>query len=284
MKSKGKQYFFLILGLLLVAFAFNLFLSPYNFVAGGVSGLAIVVHKVFQINESLFMLVINMFLIGISLKFLGKEKTKNTILGSILFPVFTLLTEKISLLVSLDLDPLLIAILGGAISGFGYGLIFKNNFTTGGTDILNQMAEKYLKIPMSKSILFVDGAIVLLGCITFGIKNMIYSLISLILISELSNKTQLGINNNKVLYIHSKKQEEMIKFLTKNNYDVTLMDSKGGYTKKRNKMIMSSIHEKDYYKIKEGILVIDPEAFIIVTNAYEQKNANVTIRKKEIQE
>jgi len=280
MKNKIKQYISLIIGLFLVAIAFNLFLSPYNFVAGGVSGLAIVIHKLTKINESIFMLVMNILLILISLKFLGKEKTKNTILGSLLFPVFTLITENISIWIPLELDPLLIAILGGAISGFGYGLIFKNNFTTGGTDILNQMTEKYLKIPMSKSILFVDGTIVLLGCITFGITTMIYSLIALILISELSNRTQIGINKNRVLYINSLKTEEIVKYLTKNNYDITLMDSKGGYTKKKNKIVMSSIHEKDYYKIKEGILIIDPAAFIIVTNAYEQKNANVTIRTK----
>ncbi len=281
MKNKIIRYIYLITGLLLVAIAFNLFLSPYNFVSGGVSGLAIVMKKVFNINESIFMLGTNILLIGISLKFLGKETTKNTILGSLLFPVFTFLTEKISIYIPLDLDPLLIAILGGAVSGFGYGLIFKNNFTTGGTDILNQISEKYLKIPMSKSILFIDGAIVLTGCITFGMTKMIYSLISLILISELSNRTQLGINKNRVLYITSNKQEKIIELLTKNHYDATLLDSKGGYSKKKNKIILSSIHEKDYYKIKESILIIDKEAFIIVTNAYEQKNANVTIRKKK---
>jgi len=144
MKNKIIRYIYLITGLLLVAIAFNLFLSPYNFVSGGVSGLAIVMKKVFNINESIFMLGTNILLIGISLKFLGKETTKNTILGSLLFPVFTFLTEKISIYIPLDLDPLLIAILGGALSGFGYGLIFKNNFTTGGTDILNQISEKYL--------------------------------------------------------------------------------------------------------------------------------------------
>ena len=276
---KIKKYISVIIGLFLVAISFNLFLSPYDFVAGGVSGLAIIIRKIFQINESAFILVMNILLILISLKYLGKEKTKNTILGSILFPVFTLLTENITKYLFIDIDPLLIALLGGGISGFGYGIIFKNNFTTGGTDILNQIAENYLKIPMSKSILFIDGSIVLIGCLIFGIEKMIYSLIALILISIISNKTQLGINKNRVLYIQSTKTEDVKKYLMNYGYDVTVMNSLGGYTKKKGKIIMCSVSRKDYYKIKEGVRVIDEKAFIIVTNAYEQKNANISIIK-----
>lgn len=277
---KIKKYIYVIFGLFLVASAFNLFLSPYNFVAGGVSGLAIVIHNLFSINESLFIFIMNIILILISLKFLGKEKTKNTILGSILFPIFTILTENISTKIILELDPLLIAILGGSISGFGYGLIFKNNFTTGGTDILNQIAEKYMKIPMSKSILFIDGSIVLLGCFVFGLSNMIYSLIALILISTISNKTQLGINNNRLLYINSNKIPAIKKYLFECGYDATILDRTGGFTNKKGKMLMCSVEDRDYYKIKEGIKFIDEKAFIIVTSAYEQKNANVMIRKE----
>lgn len=276
--KKHKEYLEIIIGLALVAISFNLFLSPYNFAAGGVSGLAIVIHKLYNINESIFILVMNILLILISLKFLGKAKTKNTILGSFLFPIFTLLTQNISNIIKIEIDPVIIAILGGGLSGVGYGLIFKNNYTTGGTDILNQISEKYLKIPMSKSILFIDGFVVLLGCVSFGFINMIYSLIALILISEVSNRTQTGVNKNRMVYINSKNINEIKNYLMQLNYDSTIFNSEGGYTKEKRKLIMSSISEKDYYKIKEGILLIDPKAFIIVTNAYEQKNANINAR------
>jgi len=279
MKTKIKQYCYLVIGLLLVALAFNLFLSPYNLAAGGVSGLAIIIHKVLGINESVFIFITNLFLIIISLRFLGLEKTKNTILGSFLFPIFTAFTENISNYIVLDIDPLLVAILGGVVSGFGYGLIFQNNFTTGGTDILNQIAEKYLKIPMSKSMMFIDGTIVLAGFFIFGINN-IYALITLYLISDLSNKTQLNINKNKVLYITSTKIKEIKDYLIKSGYDITFLDYTGGYTKKKGKIIMVSIPEKDYFKIKEAILIMDEKAFIIVTKAYELENANVTLRKE----
>ena len=196
-----------------------------------------------------------------------------------MFPVFISLTENISQRITFDLDILILAVLGGALSGIGYGLIFRNNFTTGGTDILNQIAEKYLKIPMGKSILMVDGPIVVLGLMVFGLEQTIYSLIVLILISTLSNRTMFELNKNRVLYIQTDKVKEIQDYLSQNfYYDTTIMNMIGGYTHKKKKMILCTVSQKDYYQIKEGILLIDSESFITVTKAYEQKNANKRLR------
>lgn len=279
MKNKIKTYTTVIAGLLLVALSFNLFLSPNNLVAGGVSGASILARELFGIKESVFIYIANFLLVLVSLRFLGIEKTKNTLLGSILFPVFISLTENISQRITFDLDILILAVLGGALSGIGYGLIFRNNFTTGGTDILNQIAEKYLKIPMGKSILMVDGPIVVLGLMVFGLEQTIYSLIVLILISTLSNRTMFELNKNRVLYIQTDKVKEIQDYLSKNfYYDTTIMNMIGGYTHKKKKMILCTVSQKDYYQIKEGILLIDSESFITVTKAYEQKNANKRLR------
>ena len=279
MKNKIKTYTTVIAGLLLVALSFNLFLSPNNLVAGGVSGASILARELFGIKESVFIYIANFLLVLVSLRFLGIEKTKNTLLGSILFPVFISLTENISQRITFDLDILILAVLGGALSGIGYGLIFRNNFTTGGTDILNQIAEKYLKIPMGKSILMVDGPIVVLGLMVFGLEQTIYSLIVLILISTLSNRTMFELNKNRVLYIQTDKVKEIQDYLSKNfYYDTTIMNMTGGYTHKKKKMILCTVSQKDYYQIKEGILLIDSESFITVTKAYEQKNANKRLR------
>lgn len=281
MKIKVKQYSAVILGLFLVAVAFNVFLSPYHLVAGGVSGFAIIIRSLFQINESITIYLINIFLVLISFRLLGKDKTKNTLLGSFVFPLFVSLTSGLKDLIILDLDPLIIAILGGAISGFGYGLVFRNNFTTGGTDILNQLVEKYLKIPMAKSIMMVDGPIVLLGYISFGIPNTMYALVALALISYLSNNTMLELNKNRVLYITTRYPKEIKEFLMQEYYyDVTILNTEGGYKNTKRKKLMCSVNEKDYYIIKEGILLIDENAFIVVTKSYEQKNANKTLRSK----
>ena len=278
MKIKKKKYFTILFGLLLTAIAFNLFLSPYNYVTGGVGGLSIVVHHLVPaINESAFIFIANLVLIVVSYLFLGKEKTRNTILGSLLFPFFDSITKEITNVIVLDLDSFIVACLGGILSGYGYGLVFQNNYTTGGTDILNQMMEKYFHIPMSKSILYVDGLIVLFGGFVFGITNLMYSLIALALISYFSNNTQLGINKNRMLYITSSRVDDIRSYLIREGYDATILQTQGGYSKRKRKILLSSVHENDYYRIRQDLLKIDPRIFIVVTSAYEQHNANLLV-------
>ena len=278
MNKKVKKYCSLVIGLLLMAISFNLFQAPYNIASGGVTGLSIIVKKFLPINEALFIFLVNQSLIILSFLVLGKKRTINTILGSLLLPVFIELTSFLPQIP--DLDYILIAIIGGVIQGIGLGLIYKNGFTSGGTDILNQIAEVKYKIPINKSLIAIDGTIVILTAVAFGIPNMIYSFIMLVVLSSISNKTILELDQNKVFYIYTEEPKKVKEFLTDNfAYDLTIFDSIGGFSKKRKKLYMCSVSTKDYYVIKEGILYIDPKAFIVITNAYEQKNANVLIRK-----
>lgn len=278
--KKILNYTILFFGLFLASFSFNLFLAPYNLVAGGVSGLALVIHQVFQIEESAFIMVANIILLGFSFLFLGREKTKNTILGSLLFPIFIRITNPIVSYIHIqELELIVIAVLGGLLSGIGYGIIFKSGFTSGGTDILNQIIEKYLHIPISNSILIVDGIITLCGGIVFGIPIMIYSLISLVLISIFSHKTIIGEGKSKTLYITSSKYKEIKYYLHEElKIDSTDFDIVGGYSNEPQKMIMTVIHTKDYYRIRQAIQVIDKNAFITATDAYQLVNENVSIR------
>lgn len=271
-----KKYTTVLLGLLLVSFSYNLFFSPYQFDTGGISGLAIVIKQLFFIEESLVILIGNLILLFISYFVLGKNLTKNSFMGSLLLPIFIKLTSGISNLIMIeDLELLIIAILGGVISGLGYGLLFKNNFTSGGTDILNQIALKKFKIPLNRSMIYIDGSIVLLGGVVFGIESMIYSIIALLIISILSNKTMLELNKNKIFYILTNKPKEIQEYLTKElKYDVTIFDTKGGYSKKKKKLILCSVKTKDYYKVKTAIQWIDKEAFITITENYEIMNEN----------
>ena len=280
MRKRIKKYCTVTLGIFLVAIAFNLFLAPYNFASNGVSGLSIIVKRFTGISEGTFILASNIILIGISYNFLGWEKTKHSIIGSILFPIFVSITSPITNFIVIEnMDLLIISLLGGVISGVGYGLVYQNDYTTGGTDILNQLMEKYCKVPMGKSIIYVDGMVVLLGFITFGFTTMLYSMIVLFLISELSNRTMLKINHNQILFIQSKKIEEIKTLLTKEfTYDVTLLNTTGGYSKEKRKTLFCAISKKDYYIIKESILLIDKNAFITVVTTYETQNGNKSLK------
>lgn len=269
-----KKYFYLIIGILLVSISFNLFLSPNNLAAGGISGLALVFNKLYNIEISKFILISNIFLIIVSYICLGKVQTRRTILGSILFPIFVNLTSNITNYIDLSgVDIIINCLFGGILSGIGYGLIFKHGFTSGGTDIIDQLVSKYYKLNMSTSLILVDGFVVLADGLVFGIEKMIYSSLCLVLLSIYSNNQMINVNDFKNFYISTSKTKQVKDFLiNKYNYNVTLLAAQGGFTNNKRKLILSVIKTSDYYEIEEELRAIDPNIFITITNSYETIN------------
>lgn len=270
-KSRIKRYAQFILGLLLISISFNVFLEPNNLVAGGVSGVAIIVKHFFGIEPSLFIFICSVILLIISYFTLGKKKTMGSILGTLLFPLFVKLTANLDVYLDIDTTQLLLAaIFGGVINGVGAGLVFKAGFTTGGTDIINQIISKYVHVSLGNSMLMSDGLIVLSGVFVFGPTKLLYSIIILYIISIMSDKVVLGISDSKAFYIITDKEVEVKEYIMKYlNHGVTILGGKGGYTKEKQNVLMAVVPTKEYFKLKEGIHEIDADAFFVVTDAYE---------------
>ena len=270
-KSNIKRHIEFIIGCFIVSIAFNLFLSPNNLVPGGVGGIAILLNALFNLNNSIVILVCDIILLIASYFFLGKEKTKSSILGSFLFPLFVSLTGNINSFLNIDTSQILLsAVFGGVLYGFGAGMIFKAGFTTGGTDIVNQILSKYFKISIGKSMLFSDGLIVLSSTLVFGPTKLMYAIIILYIISFMSDRVILGVSDSKAFYIITDEEEKIKQYILKYlNHGVTVFNAKGGFAKEKQTVLMCVLPTKDYYRLKEGIHEIDPSAFFVVTDAYE---------------
>lgn len=271
LRKKIKRYFNFTLGCLLVAIAYNLFLASNNLVPGGVSGLAVVLHYLFEINNALFVFIVGILLLLLSYALLGKEKTKYSVLGTIIFPIFIELTVNINKIIPLDTSQLLLSsIFGGVIYGFGIGMIFKAGFTTGGTDIVNQILSKYLKLSIGNCMLITDGIIVALSAIVFGPIHLMYSILVLYIISIMSDRVILGISDSKAFFIVTEKDDEVKNYvLNVLGHGATIFKAKGGLNKENQNVIMCVLPTKEYYKLKAGINEIDKEAFFVATDAYE---------------
>ena len=272
-KIRIKELIEFIIGCFLVALAFNLFMSPNNLVAGGVSGFSLILKHFFGLNPSTIISVANVFLIILSFLVLGKEKTKATILGSILFPIFVSLTEHLSTYISFkESEMILIAVFGGVLQGLGAGLIFRAGYSTGGTDILNMIVSKIFKISLGNSMFFTDGTIIVIGAFVFGFNHLMYSLIILYLISTLTDKVVLGISDSKAFYIITSKEKEVKDFVINElKHGVTEFNAKGGFNSENQTVLMSVIPTREYYKLKEGIHNIDKNAFFVAMDSYEVK-------------
>lgn len=269
-KNRLLRYCQFIIGIIITALAFNMFLLP-NDIVYGVGGIGVMLYRTMNINPSITILIGSILLLLLSLILLGKERTRNSVIGSLLYPLFVELTKPLAALIDLGNTELIVLVLAGAvISGFGLGLIFKSGFTTGGTDILNQIVSKYFKMSIGNSMFFTDGLIILSSFFIFGFQKFIYSSISMYLISIMTDKVILGISQSKAFYIITEHETAVKKYITHYlSHGVTVIEARGGYTGNNQKMIMCIIPTKEYFLFKEGIKEIDKDAFFIVTDAYE---------------
>lgn len=270
-KYKLRRYVEMIIGILIVAFAFNIFLLPNDIVFGGVSGLSIIVKDYLPIDPSTFILISSLLLLVVSYILLGKEKTKGSIVGSILFPIFVNLTANLNQYINIDNSNILLSVIfGGILYGFGAGLVFKAGFTTGGTDIINQIVSKYAHVSMGNAILMSDGLIVLAGGFFFGITKLMYAIIVVYISGLITDKVLLGISNSKAFYIITNEDEKIRDYLLNElHHGVTIFSVKGGYTHKKDEVILCVVPTNEYYRVKEGIREIDDQAFFVICDAYE---------------
>ena len=259
-----------LIGVMIIAAAFNLFILPCNIVYG-MSGVGVLLNNAFGINPSIVILIGNIILLMVSFIVLGKEKTTNTILGSLLYPLFVELTAWMPDYIEISMsDPLLVSLFGAVIYGFGAGLIFKSGFTTGGTDILNQIVSKYGKVSLGNAMIFTDGIIILFGVSVFGVTTAMYSILNLYIVSLMTDKMMIGISSTKSFFIITSKETEIKDFIMGElGHGVTVLEGKGAFSGNKQAVLMCVIPTREYMTVKEGIHEIDKEAFFVVSDAYE---------------
>lgn len=277
-KYNIKKYFYLVIGCFLLAVSFNVFFSPNNIVTGGISGISIVVNKVFGISKSTFISLSYIILLILSYILLGWKTTRYSIIGSILYPLFVSLTENISSSIQFDVSNiLLICIFGALLNGIGSGLTFKYGFSTGGSDIICQIISRYFKISIGDSIKIYNFIIIVSSGFFLGENgniyawsNVMYAIIVIYIISILNDRVLLGISRSKSFYIITDKEREVKHFLINElGKGVTILEGRGGYTGNRKKVIVCAIPTKEYFLAKEGILEIDKDAIILINDVYQ---------------
>lgn len=272
-KSKKKVYRItvMVISLLLSALVYNIFLLPLNLVSGGSNGIAIITKHIYQIDPAIMILIISISCIMLSLMYLGFERTSGTIIASLLYPLFIKITVPIANLITIDLqDIFIIIIFAGVLSGIANGLMYKTGYSSGGLPIISQILYKYFKIPIAKSSLFMNIIIVIIGAIFFGTTNAMYAIILLYINSIVLDKVLLGISSNKAFYIITS-EDKVIKDYIINDlgHSVTTFDVKGGFLEKKRQVLLTVIPTREYYKVTEGIKLLDKNAFFVVTDSYE---------------
>ena len=262
-----KEYVYVLLGAAVIAFGFVAFLFPNQVASGGVSGISTILYGLFGWNAGLVQYALNIPLFIAGVLVLGKKFGFKSFIGTIALPFFVILFGDIG---PLTLNPLLAAIFGGIVVGFGVGLVFKGNASTGGTDLLAQIITKYSGLTLGTSVLLIDGLIAISAAIVFDLEKGLYALIALFVTTKTIDIVQLGFSQSKMVYIITDKQDEMRDAIY-NEIDrgVTKVPAFGGYTGEERLMLMVVVYQTEFTKLKQIIKAVDPTAFVIVSDAYE---------------
>lgn len=266
-KKQIQETLYVTVGSFLLAVSINTILLPNKIVAGGANGISVVINYLFGINPALVLYAINIPLLVLCFLLLGKEVGIKTIYGSLLYPFFVAITTDLP---ALTHNIFLATLFGGILTGIGLGLEFRGNASTGGTAIISQIVNKYFKISLGVSILFVDGLVILSALYVFNTDTVLYSLICLYIIGRVVDFVQLGfVRSKNVLIISPKYAEIKEKILVDLDKGITMIPIEGGYQQNKSMLMMTVVSEKDFVKIKENVLAIDEHAFIVSMNASE---------------
>ncbi|WP_287972554.1 MULTISPECIES: YitT family protein [Blautia] len=283
-EKRYRSYLLIILGTGIMSLAINSIYDAMQMVTGGFSGLGIVIKSLSQvwIEGGIPLWITNMvlniplFLLGIWIK--GWEFTKKSVFGALCLSFWLYLIPPVPLIQD---DMLLAVLAAGVIMGVGIGCIFLGQGTTGGTDMAAALIQHKLRCYSIPQILqFIDGSIVLLGVLVFGIHKALYAVVAIFITSWTADRFMEGLHFAKGAYVITDKEELVSKKIMQElNRGLTGIYSQGIYSQKDRKMLFCVVGKKEIVKLKELVEETDPEAFVIVTDVREVLGKGFTREK-----
>lgn len=256
----------------MVACGMYFFLMINNLATGGANGLAIVINYFIPDTPvGMIMIIINIVLFIIAFLFIGTSFGIKTIYSSLGVSIMVLILEKtVNLKESITGDLLVELIFGIIISGLGMAIVFNQDASTGGTDIIAKILNKFFHIELGKGVLLSDLSITLAAAFAFGPKLSMYAMLGVIMNGYIIDGFIEGINMRKEVTIVSDKYNEINYFIINELCKgSTFYNGKGGFSHKDKNIIVVVIGRRELGKLKNYIDEIDKNAFITVNNVYE---------------
>ncbi|HNQ36713.1 MAG: YitT family protein [Prolixibacteraceae bacterium] len=257
------DYFIITLGLLLYAVSWTLFILPAQITGGGVSGIGAVIYFAtgFPIGVTYFL--INVVLVLIAIRILGPNFGIKTIYSMAVITLALTFTQQLVKEPLID-DTFLSSVLGGGIAGIGLGIVFTRGGSTGGTDIIAAIVNKYRNISPGRIILYCDVIIIASSWLVLrSIDKLVYGYVAMAVTSYALDAVLSGANRSAQMLIFSRKYDEIADFINQQKYrGVTVIDGVGWYSKENVKVVISVVRKRETGAIFRKIKEIDPNAFI----------------------
>nr|WP_305884625.1 YitT family protein [Levilactobacillus brevis] len=261
-----------MIGIGCAMFAFGLvFFNIANHLAdGGISGITLIFRALFHIDPAYSTILINVPLIIIGWRFLGRQSLIYTIYGTGMLSLCLWVWQRVPLTIALHGDLLLSALGAGIIGGFGSGLLYRYGGTTGGTDIIARIFERFRGVPMGRTLLYLDVVVLLISLVYIDIQHMAYTLIYSYVFARIVNFTQEGAYAARGVIVVSENYQQITdEIMTELERGVSLVNGEGGFSHQERKMIYVVVAPSELYRLRQIIQRNDSRAFISVINVNE---------------
>jgi uncharacterized membrane-anchored protein YitT (DUF2179 family) len=259
-----------IVGSALMAVGLKVFSAPNRIAPGGVIGIATILNYVTGLRLGMLVLMMNIPLLILAYRYLGRRFTLNTLRTVLISTV--MIDYVMVFLPPYTGDPLLAALFGGVLSGAGGGLVFSRGSTTGGADIVVKMIlRKYPHFSTGKIILALNGAVLLTAAYVYqNIETALYGLIMTFASGKVVDALLYGFDVAQFVFVISHRNEEISEAIIAHMHrGATLIGATGAYTHAQTQVLLCVVRKQELYRLKKLVESVDPDAFVIVTEAGE---------------
>ena len=268
--DKIKEYGLISLGVLLLAIGLQYFFFPNNIVAGGLSGLSLLINELTGLSPGIAMLVCNIVLFILGFMLMGGSFGAKSIYSAFGLSFILWAMEEFLPPFSFTNNLILATIFGAVIAALGIAIVFNEGSSTGGTTIVSKIINKYFHIDIGKCQLFTDFIVTLLAFKVFGIEQGLLGLLGVFLMGILIDKFIAGFTVCKQVIIITNKGEEIEKIILNDiSRGCTAIEGRGVYSKEKNSILYVVVNRKEFIQLKKKIKTVDPSAFITVTDSKE---------------
>lgn len=268
--SLFKSYLSMLIGCAAYACSTSFFLAPNSIVAGGVTGISVLVNHFFaNVPVGMLSIALNIPILLLAIRFYGWRFVGRSLLTIVVLGV---VTDLFALLQPATADGVLASLYGGVFQGVAIGLFLKSGFSSGGTELLGRIIARIIKngkVPLCVGIL--DGIIVILGAIfTKNPNNMLFAIIVIFVSTKVSETILVGIEKSKLCIIISDKGEAISEALIQASpRGVTMLDGEGMYTRSAHNVLFTCVKNRQLSQLKQIVNSVDPSAFIIINDSVE---------------
>ena len=270
-KNEIINYAFIISGSFVLALAVVGFFLPNQIITGGTAGLALLLHYITPLTIGSLIALINLPLLILGSKYLGKMFAIRTVITIILISLFVDFLSQIIKLEPFIIDTILSSIFGGIFIGLGLALVIKGNSSAGGSTIIAKIISSKTEIKPAQVILVIDTIIILSALFILEDRaKILWSIISIYITSKMIDYILTGSLNKKVVYLVTQKTEELKKLITDElGPEGTIIKGDGLFEGQEKKMILIVVEVTKLQRLRQMVRETDPEGFLIITEASE---------------